>query len=179
MFDDGLTARRAGKAVCARVNPIDFSQIPLRDIHLPGPVGWWPLAPGWWLVAALCLAAAGLVWYRYRRSFRERAARRALKRALAALENGAEAVRCLQQVSMILRRFAMSSEDAASGVAGLTGERWLRYLDSRWDRDAFSRGAGRALLVGPYAPPDRVMYADVQELGDLCIEWLSTQRAGA
>ncbi|WIO75421.1 DUF4381 domain-containing protein [Porticoccaceae bacterium LTM1] len=25
----------------------------LKDIHLPDPVSWWPLAPGWWLVAVI------------------------------------------------------------------------------------------------------------------------------
>jgi hypothetical protein len=27
-------------------NPLDQ----LRDIHLPEPISWWPLAPGWWFV---------------------------------------------------------------------------------------------------------------------------------
>ncbi len=36
---------------------VDFSQLPLRDIHLPGSIGWWPPAPGWWLLAGLLLAA--------------------------------------------------------------------------------------------------------------------------
>jgi Domain of unknown function (DUF4381) len=160
------------------MNPIDPSQLPLRDIHLPGPVSWWPPAPGWWIVAAILVAAAAYTVYRYRRQFRERAARKGLKSALAALEKGSEPVQCLQRISMVMRRFAMSVADDRSGVAGLTGESWLAYLDSRWDRDAFRRGAGRALIVGPYAPADRVMYGDVQELGDLCVEWLSTQRAG-
>ena len=28
----------------------------LRDIHLPEAVSWWPLAPGWWVLAALLVA---------------------------------------------------------------------------------------------------------------------------
>ncbi|MDH3546898.1 MAG: DUF4381 domain-containing protein, partial [Gammaproteobacteria bacterium] len=34
------------------MNPED---IPLRDLHLPAEIGWWPLAPGWWLVITLAL----------------------------------------------------------------------------------------------------------------------------
>jgi hypothetical protein len=34
------------------VNPSDpLAQ--LRDIHLPEAVSWWPLAPGWWVLAVL------------------------------------------------------------------------------------------------------------------------------
>ncbi|HAZ78530.1 MAG TPA: hypothetical protein DCX08_01220 [Porticoccaceae bacterium] len=32
----------------------------LRDIHLPEPISWWPLAPGWWI---LVLSTMGLlIW---------------------------------------------------------------------------------------------------------------------
>lgn len=158
------------------MNPIDFSQIPLRDIHLPEAVPWWPPALGWWLLAALLAAGAALAVVRYRRLYRERAALRALRDVLATLERGAEPVRCLQQVSMIVRRFAMSIGDKADAVAGLTGERWLRYLDSRWERDAFARGSGRALAVAPYAPPGRVRADDVAAIGTLCVEWVDAQR---
>ena len=126
------------------------------------------------LVIAACVAA----WVHYRRHVRERAALRTLRSVLKALDDGREPARCLQQVSLVMRRFAMSVADAATPVAGLTGERWLAFLDSRWDRNAFSSGAGRALAVAPYLPADRVMYADVQELGSLCVQWIATQRPG-
>ena len=160
------------------MNQVDFSQIPLRDIHLPGAVGWWPPAMGWWILAALVVGGLVLAAWRYRQRFRERAALRALKRVLESLDQGAAPSRCLQQISMVMRRFAMSVADRGElPVAGLTGERWLAYLDSRWQQDEFSRGAGRALLAGPYLPPERVVYGDVRELGTLCVEWVSTQRA--
>ena len=55
--------------------PID---LPLRDIHLPDPVSWWPPAPGWWLLFGLSLVLGGLlVWHRLRRRRREAAARQA------------------------------------------------------------------------------------------------------
>lgn len=159
------------------MNGIDFSQIPLRDIHLPDPVGWWPPAWGWWVLMAALVAGLAVLAWRYRARFRERAARKTLERVLASLEQGSEPARCLQQISMLMRRYVMSLPDAGPApVAGLTGERWLAFLDSRWAQRAFSRGPGRALIAGPYLPPDRVLYGDVRELGALCVEWITTQK---
>jgi hypothetical protein len=158
------------------LNPIDFSQIALRDIHEPGVIGWWPPAPGWWILVAVVVAVVVLAFLRYQSHFRERAALRALKRALERLAEGAEPAHCLQQISMTLRRFAMSRVERAEAVAGLTGERWLKYLDSCWARAEFVSGAGRSLAVAPYAPPGRVRAAEVATLGSLCVDWVAAQR---
>jgi hypothetical protein len=157
------------------MNPTDYSQLPLRDIHLPDAIGWWPPAVGWWMLLGLGIVAGAIVLWRYRSRFRERAALRALRAARAALETGAVPVDCVQKVSIVIRRFAIS---VGSGVpvAGLTGEQWLAFLDSRWDRSAFAEGAGRLMIYGPYAPPGRVAREDVATLTDLCIEWIGAQR---
>lgn len=44
----------------------------LRDIHLPPHPSWWPLAPGWWAMAALVLILAVLAvwWWRQRQRLR-------------------------------------------------------------------------------------------------------------
>jgi hypothetical protein len=164
------------------MNPsTDVSQLPLRDIHLPASVGWWPPALGWWLLAALVLAAAALYGIHFYRARHKRAALRAIARVRAALEHGAEPVACLQYVSTIVRRFAMTSVAGARGalaeldVAGLIGERWLRYLDGRWDRQDFSSGVGRKLLAAPYARPDSIERATALELTELCAAWLAAQ----
>ncbi|HEU4619414.1 MAG TPA: DUF4381 domain-containing protein [Gammaproteobacteria bacterium] len=166
------------------MNPsVDVSQLPLRDIHLPAPVGWWPPAPGWWFLALLALAGlayAGLIYYR-RRS--HRSALKAIARVAAALDAGEEPARCVQVLSTVLRRFAMTLAAApgrspASGgpaVAGLTGRRWLEYLDARWTRADFC-GPGAALAHAPYAPPARVRRDEARELARLCRDWVKAQR---
>ena len=93
---------------------VDYTQLPLRDIHLPGAIGWWPPAPGWWLLAALVFAGLALYGVHYYRGRHKRTALRAVTRVHAALEQGAEPVACLQHVSTILRRFAMTSESTAA-----------------------------------------------------------------
>jgi hypothetical protein len=162
------------------MNPtIDVSQLPLRDIHLPGAVGWWPPALGWWLLATLVLIGVGLLAIHYYRGRHLRAAVRALRRVEAALEQGAEPVGCMQSVSTVLRRFAMTSVAVAGSaeiaVAGLIGERWLQYLDSRWSRKEFAAGAGRQLLAAPYARPNSIERSTALELTRVCREWLAAQ----
>lgn len=155
---------------------VDLSQLPLRDIHLPGDVGWWPPAIGWWIVAALVVGALAYAAYRYARGYRERATAGAIRRVVARLEAGAEPVSCVQQISAVLRRFVISVGGPNDAVAGLTGRRWLEYLDSRWDRAAFSSGPGRELIVAPYAPAGRVSSDAVRDIAALCLEWVDAQR---
>lgn len=165
------------------MNPNDVSSLPLRDIHLPGPIGWWPPAVGWWLLAALVLVGLALYALRYYQSRHRRAALKSLQRVRAALEQGVEPVVCLQNVSTVLRRFAMTAAardrkaepTADPEVPGLIGQRWLAYLDSRWQRDTFVSGAGRALLVAPYARPNSIERGTALELTALCAEWLGAQ----
>lgn len=157
------------------MNPIDVSQLPLRDIHLPAEVAWWPPAYGWWILLAVLAVLGVIAALVYRRRFRERAAIRGLKAVAQALAEGAPPVSCIQRTSMILRRFAMSIDETKK-AAGLTGEAWLRFLDRRWGRDEFSAGIGRVLIYGPYAPAERVSAGDVGALNSLCLDWVRAQR---
>jgi hypothetical protein len=169
------------------MNQTDYTQLPLHDIHLPGVVAWWPPAPGWWLAAALVLAALAVAGFQYWRGRHRRAALAAVRRLQAALEQGAEPVGCLQRLSTLLRRYAMTTAEepldaaaldgpARDRVPGLIGERWLRYLDSRWQRDEFERGTGRLLLGAPYARPDSIERLHALELTTLCLAWLKHQQ---
>jgi len=45
--------------------PKDLSS--LHDIHLPEAIGWWPLAPGWYLLTAAIAIACLLIGFLCRR----------------------------------------------------------------------------------------------------------------
>ncbi|MCB1843195.1 MAG: DUF4381 domain-containing protein [Halioglobus sp.] len=132
------------------MNPED---IPLRDLHLPEPIGWWPLAPGWWLLIAL--AAAGLCWLLWRAwcQWRRAAARRValaeLGRLAAAYQQDGNAVALARHLSALTRR-TMLAYAPRTDIAGLTGEAWLSWLDRGLPTPLFASGAGRELESLPY-----------------------------
>lgn len=135
---------------------MDPSQLPLRDLHLPDPVGWWPLAPGWWFVIALALVGLGWLlrraWHEYRRNAPRRFAMRELERAEAAFRQHGNTVTLARQVSELLRR-AMLAYAPRHEVGGLTGESWLKWLDRDLPVPYFHTEGGRSLLQLPYRDP--------------------------
>lgn len=136
---------------------MDPSQIPIRDLHLPDPIGWWPLAPGWW--ALIALALAGLAWLAVRafRAYRVGAARRyalkSLNRIESAWEAGGNAVSVGIDMSELVRRTMLAYVPRAD-VAGLTGDAWLAWLDEGLANPVFVTGPGRALIELPYRSPE-------------------------
>jgi hypothetical protein len=150
---------------------MDPEQIPLRDLHLPDPVGWWPLAPGWWVL--IVLAVAGLCYLLYRLFVRWRG-NRARRIALAELsrvyrdyQQGADALTLAKDVSELLRR-SMLAYAPRSEVAGLTGESWLVWLDRGLEEQPFTTGPGRKIESLPYQRPEALRDdADVAALIDV------------
>ena len=135
---------------------MDPEQIPLRDLHLPETIGWWPLAPGWWIVFGLLLIVSGFVLQRYReRRARNAARRHALARLdelLTEYEAHRNVVAFSAKVSELLRR-TMLAYAPRKAIAGLTGEEWLAWLDKDLTHPQFVTGPGRKLIELPYRNP--------------------------
>ncbi len=147
----------------------------LRDIHLPDAISWWPPAPGWWILLGLVLATFCTVWL-VRRIQQSRSVRVAALKALQAISadfaQDRDAHKLVKALSVLLRRVCLSYFPR-SDVAGLTGEKWLEFLDQCLDwgnvPDRFSRGTGRVLITAPYQTHPSL---EAEPLLDLCRHWI-------
>lgn len=127
----------------------------LRDIHLPPPPFAATLLPEGWsavaLAAVVLVLFAVLIWaaHRFVRRRRLRRALRELARLAAAHRRDGDETRLARGVSRLVREYAMACFPHA-GVAALTGDDWLRFLDSHGGAGSFLAGAGAALASRPY-----------------------------
>jgi hypothetical protein len=113
-------------------DPADLSN--LRDIVVPPAVSFWPPAPGWWGVGAVCVVAAGVAIALAVRHWQRNAYRREALRELETAEGS--------DISAILKRAALVAFPREQ-VASLSGAAWLAFLD-RTGGTAF---AGTSLLA--------------------------------
>lgn len=138
---------------------MDPQQIPLRDLHLPELIGWWPLAPGWWFLIVLVVAGLGYLLYKAFNQWRRNAARRLSLRELSRIQHdyqdGIDEISLAIELSELLRR-TMLAYAPRNEVAGLTGEGWLRWLDQGLDDRPFSLGPGQNVESLPYRRPDAI-----------------------
>lgn len=153
------------------MNPED---LPLRDIHLPDPVGWWPLAPGWWLLVALMLAVFAVLIWNWRRQKR---GEHALELALYELERlqgkyGANTKDLLRELSVLLRRVAIS-QFGRQQVSGLTGAAWVKFLDDKAGKQLFGGKLAHLLTEMPYRPETQ---AETAALLKAIRYWIRLQR---
>lgn len=149
------------------------AELPLRDIHLPDPVSWWPPAPGWWLLALCCCLLLAWLVLQYRRRDTARRIRRNIEREWQAVvkhyRQHQDQQQLARELSVLLRRVALSISDRKE-VAGQTGNEWLQQLDKLAETRLFDTPAGRQLLTAPYQPAARI---DADKLLELSRQWLS------
>lgn len=152
-------------------------QLPLRDLHLPDAVGWWPPAPGWWLLVAILLTALGRYLWRAWRAWRLSAARRAALSEYARLSrqyaSDGDARALARGLSSLLRRVMLAYAPRHT-VAGLTGTEWLSFLDRGLSQSPFTKGPGRHLAWLPYLGRTAAPDADIDALLRIVRERLQT-----
>lgn len=150
------------------------TQLPIRDIHLPEAIGWWPPALGWWLLLVLIPLLVWLAVWLYQRITRKTAIKKA-KKLMAEIKQDktSDDFTKLCRLSALLRRVAISQAPRAE-VASLTGQAWLEYLDQGMKGQPFTRGIGQQLVNAPYQHNSTLAF-DLSELINLCESWLKAQ----
>ncbi len=143
----------------------------LRDIHLPEPPGFWPPAPGWFILILLTLAVALYVAYWWHHRYGK--LRRLQKLALADLntiqQHYAEthdAQQAAEQLNQLLKRLALSFYPRTD-VASLQGSAWLDFLSSH--AKAIHQEAAQILITAPY---QKQVNTDVNPLFDAVTQWI-------
>lgn len=147
----------------------------LHDIHLPTPIGWWPPAPGWYVLACLVLLASGFFLFfltrRYRQGRMRRQALRWLATYRAAYDQTGDARQGAADVSELLKRIALVYFPRQT-VAGLQGAAWVRFLNET-ATGLDSSGVSEALLEAPYQP---LPMHDLGPLFDFAQGWIRQRR---
>ncbi len=151
-----------------------MESLPLKDIHLPDAIGWWPPAPGWWLAALLLMMLAFLAHYVYKRLTRKSAVKSAKTLLNTLRHQPIEPKQTLTELSALLRRTAISTGNR-NEIAGLNGTAWLAYLDRSLPDAPFSQGVGRCLADAHYRPTSALGDIDFEALFALCERWLKQQ----
>lgn len=124
------------------MNPQDpLSQ--LRDIHMPQSGGFWPPAPGWWILAIILILLFALAVWLVRRWRRRNLWIRLAKAELANLERHQQpTTQWFAQLNTLLKRAAREGYPNLHPEA-LSGDDWIEFLLTNAPND---RGASRPIV---------------------------------
>lgn len=145
----------------------------LNDIQLPVEPGWWPLALGWWYLLCLIGLIVITLWFLTKR-------RQANEPVVIAsnelerikndyLENNNDG-QLATNLSIWLKKVSLYAFPDHS-VAGMTGQRWLEFLDNKSKNNEFSDGAGKVFADSIYSNDVKVNAAAIIKL---CEKWLAS-----
>ncbi|MCH1447011.1 MAG: DUF4381 domain-containing protein [Luminiphilus sp.] len=119
------------------MNPEDLIQ-QLAPLRTPDPIGFWPLAPVWWVVIGLLVIALSFLCFQLLKRYQRDSYRREALKWLSELQ---EANSDVQALSGALKATALNAYEATS-VASLSDESWPNFL-----RESCSKLSGDALDV--------------------------------
>ncbi len=154
-------------------NPLDQ----LRPNHLPDPIGIWPPAIGWWVLAALImLMVTGIGYWLIRRWKNNHYRRQGVKQAnhlLALYSQHKNSLRFAHDCNRLLKQVALHAYPQKD-VAGLHGQQWQAFLAEKGQDQQFINGAGEAFGEGRFSPD---WTPDIDALHKLTLSWIKKHHA--
>lgn len=160
------------------MNPQDLlAQLRPPDAPLE-TIGWWPPAPGWWILAALCLIGLiALTWRSRRRALAAKPWQQALAIEQANFEQwqmDADAGAWLQATAQLLKRCLRHREAEAGMLSSLNGQPLCDALRQYWpDVD---ESLLQAIAVEQYRPAPDVSVETLSPQLKLLIRHLERNR---
>lgn len=149
----------------------------LRDIHLPEPIGWWPLAIGWYILIALGLLSAIIIahwlYKKHRHALPKKQALRLLNNYIKQYEQERNGTQTSARISELLRRVALVYFPRER-VASLHGEEWLKFLDETGKEIDFNRV--RDLLLNAPFKTNAQLDLDLSPLFSTAKLWIKQRR---
>lgn len=126
----------------------------LRDIHLPADPGFWPLAPGWWLLIVLVLLVAYLLVKKLVKLRQKKHTIKLLQDKLSQLRENynqhKSKHRLAAEISDLLKRFVRHVLHDSQATA-LSGIEWINYLNKLSSSEVFTEFK-QELTQAQYSP---------------------------
>ena len=146
----------------------------LKDIHIPSPGGFWPPAPGWWILLFSLTAVIVMVGLVIRRRRQRNAWYHQARRELDRLANRAAANGAwFSELNTLLKRSAIARYPQRQPES-LTGPDWVNFLLETSPRDRVaSRPVVTAMVESCYQTSPGCSTTDAAEFAKL---WLEGQK---
>lgn len=149
----------------------------LRDIHLPEPISWWPLAPGWWLLTVLVLgvlvfSARWLIKRRANNCYRKEALKYLTQ--IPATASNDKLTQC-QEILSLLRRAAKTAFPQLALESDLTPT-MLDRLNQCCNRTIFDKTLREQLGQLPYQAHPEIPNSLLLQLTDATEQWLKKHK---
>ena len=156
----------------------------LADIHLPEPLGFWPPAPGWWVLLLILGTVTYFVGKHMIAAWRlRRSCSFAIRELDKCLAHYQEAVKSLpaeqtdvvklnfvNELNSVLRRVSLKHFPHES-LASLSGPAWIAFLRSHGDASLLDDKLASTLSQGRFAKQWKV---DDQGLYRMAHQWISS-----
>lgn len=150
----------------------------LRDLHYPDAIGWWPLAPGWWLLILLVITALSVLLRKAYLNKQKNRYRQTAQQELTQLQDQYQQHQDVHQyladTQKLLRRVALHRyPDQQRTFAKLSGEQWQDFLNGCCQETIFSQRHHEVFTALPYQQGQQYAHESWHQAVD---QWLEKHR---
>ena len=149
--------------------------LPLRDIHLPDSVSWWPPAIGWWLLLLLAIGLLVLLWVAFKKIKQpvlKKSAKAEIMAVISHFRQHQDAHQLMQELSVAFKRVGISYLHRDQ-VAGLTGQAWYQRINQLVEHNQLSESQITLLSMAPYQKAPQLDAQQVEALVKQVEQWVS------